>query len=113
MFSIIFRSWHASCNTKTIFYPGVDMSRPVYDKDATMNHKLNWIAVLLAGLLATSNAAADNAATRQGNDSAREEARVATEAAARQSAEAVREANRLDLDIRLIGPTSKKIAGDR
>lgn len=43
----------------------------------------------------------------------REQARAANEQAAAQAIEAVLEANRLDLDIKLIGPTSKKIARDR
>jgi len=43
----------------------------------------------------------------------RERARKANEAAAKQAAAAIVADNRLDLDIRLVGPTSKKVAGDR
>lgn len=43
----------------------------------------------------------------------REQARAANEQAAEQAVAAVLETTRLDLDIKLIGPTSKKIARDR
>ena len=44
---------------------------------------------------------------------ARQQAKAATEAAAREAAASVKDANRLDIDIQLVGPTSVKIAGKR
>ena len=76
------------------------------------------IAALLAAALP---AHADDAprmdaarpAARNAANLHREQARAANEQAAEQAVAAVLETTRLDLDIKLIGPTSKKIARDR
>lgn len=46
-------------------------------------------------------------------DASKAQAREANEEAAREASEAIDAATKLDLDIRLIGPTSVKIAGER
>jgi len=79
------------------------------------------LALALAGLLALNTAFAQDAATTEADDitvvdtdeTNRDRARKAAKAAAEEAVEAMRSENRLDLDIRLIGPTSVKIAGDR
>jgi hypothetical protein len=72
-----------------------------------------WTAgLLLAGLLAAGNGAAGEDSTASA-ERTREHARAAVEAAARDAARAIRDSNQLDLDIRLIGPTSETIASDR
>jgi uncharacterized membrane-anchored protein len=76
---------------------------------------MRWTAVLLTAVLACS---ASHAEERRPNDkkaateTQRELARDAVESATRKAVEAVLESNRLDLDIRLIGPTSVKVAGN-
>lgn len=91
------------------------------DKDAEMKHKLTRAtALILAGMLAcNANAAEDDTPTKEADPTVvdatrlnRERAREATEQAARQAVQAVLESTKLDLDIRLIGPNSVKIAGD-
>ena len=75
-----------------------------------------WTALLLAAVLASSASYAeeqqphDKKAT---TETQRELAKDAVESATREAIEAVLENNRLDLDIRLIGPTSVKVAGSR
>jgi hypothetical protein len=69
--------------------------------------------MLLAGLLAGGNSLADERSGGASSDKTREQAREAVETAAREAAQAVRASNQLDLDIRLIGPTSVTIASDR
>jgi hypothetical protein len=90
-------------------------------KDATMNSIYSRALILaLTGLLAVNTGFADEAADKKAAQSAavnsaethRELAREANKAAAEQAANALIEETRLDLDIRLIGPTSVKIAGD-
>jgi len=77
---------------------------------------MRWTAMLLTAVLACS---ASHAEERQPNDTKattetqRELAKDAVESATRKAIEAVLETNRLDLDIRLIGPTSVKVAGNR
>ena len=53
------------------------------------------------------------ASTEKTASNPRERAENANSRAAEQAIEAVLDANRLDLDIKLIGPTSKKIVSDR
>lgn len=86
-----------------------------------MNTHLNRsLALALAGVLACGTGFAEDDETTISGDAAvlstdevnRERAREAVEAAAAEAAEAVRAAIRLDLDIRLVGPTSVKIAGE-
>ena len=75
----------------------------------------------LAGLLAFNLSFADEVAPEETAKATvvdtdtvnRELAREANMAAAEQAVAAVLEETRLDLDIRLIGPTSVKIAGDQ
>lgn len=75
----------------------------------------------LASMLAINVSFADeivvtealDAATMSTDDVNRDLARVANTAAAEKAVEAVLADTKLDLDIRLIGPTSVKVAGDR
>lgn len=69
--------------------------------------------LLIAGLLAAGTAGAADGKDHDSNTAARQRAKAATEAATREAVAAVRDANRLDLDIRLVGPTSVKIADKR
>ena len=79
------------------------------------------LILALAGLLAFNSSFADEVALNEApkptvvdTDTVnRELAREANTAAAEQAATAVIEENKLDLDIRLIGPTSVKTAGDQ
>lgn len=79
------------------------------------------LALSLAGLLACNSGLADEVAadsepkatTVDTEKVNRELAQIANKSAADQAAKSVIEATRLDLDIRLIGPTSVRIAGDR
>ena len=78
-----------------------------------MKHSTRWMRVLaLGGLLAAGAGWADDHA-RESRAVSREHARQAQEAAAREAAKAVKNATELDLDIRLIGPTSLKVASGR
>ena len=90
-----------------------------------MNGRNSWALAVIAGLLigpaasaAEPAAGADSDVAREIEDRAiseahRDRAREANEHAAREAIESIGAGNRLDLDIRLIGPTSTKIAGDR
>lgn len=87
-----------------------------------MKHPMTKATVLLlASVLAVNTGwSEDKASEAAGKASAvenaqlnRDRARIANEAAAAEAAEAVLESTRLDLDIRLIGPTSIRVAGDR
>jgi hypothetical protein len=81
-----------------------------------------YLAILLAALVAVSMPAfadqapqqdASTAAAHPATTASRDQAKKANTRAAEQAIEAMLEANRLDLDIKLIGPTSTKIARDR
>ena len=76
-------------------------------------HRRWTVGLLLAGLLAAGNGVADDKAGADSGDRAREQGRNAVETAAREAARALQDSNQLDLDIRLIGPTSVKIADGR
>ncbi len=85
-----------------------------------MNDKTQWmIALALAGLLAAPVAWANDDVAEDGErmespgETSKTQAREANEAAACEASKAIEAANRLDLDVRLIGPTSVKIAGQR
>lgn len=88
-----------------------------------MNKVLKWTTVLAFTALGAFANAADTdsraAEAHQVSESSKpaaanlERARRANAEAARLAAESVRAQTQLDLDIRLIGPTSVKIAGDR
>ncbi len=79
------------------------------------------LILALAGLLAFNLSFADEAAPKEAEKTAimdtntvnRALAHEANKTAAEQAVAAVIEETRLDLDIRLIGPTSVKIAGDQ
>ena len=72
------------------------------------------LGILLSGSIAfAQETGTDQAAVDSAAETGRELAREANERAAEEAAKAVRAANQLDLDIRLIGPTSVKIAGDQ
>lgn len=78
-------------------------------------------ALLLASVLAVNTVWSEDKASEAASKTPavenaqlnRDRARIANETAAAEAAKAVLESNRLDLDIRLIGPTSIRIAGDR
>ena len=74
------------------------------------NYKRWTLALALGTFLAAPLAWADESDSET-RDTSREQAREANEEAARDAAEAVKAATQLDLDIRLIGPTSLKVAG--
>lgn len=87
-----------------------------------MNHKRTLVAgIALAGLLAVNAAIGDEIVvteardknTIQADDQQRDLARKANEAAVEKAIEDVLASTKLDLDIRLIGPTSVMIASDR
>ena len=85
-----------------------------------MNDKTKrMIALALAGLLAgpvawtNDNVAEDGERMESPRETSKNLARVANEAAAREASMAIEAGTRLDLDIRLIGPASVKIAGQR
>jgi len=87
-----------------------------------MNHKQVVIAGLaLASLLNIGPVIADELVATESQDTvkisasqvSRDQLKKANTAAAEKAAEAVLADTKLDLDIRLIGPTSVKIAGDR
>ncbi len=83
------------------------------DKDEPMRKDTRWIWTLaLSGVLAAPAGWANETAAAS-RETSREQAREANEAAAREAADAVRSATRLDLDIRLIGPTSLTVADRR
>jgi len=87
-----------------------------------MNDKRPLLAgMALAGLLAVNAATGDeivvtetrDESTIQVDEQQRNLARKANEAAVEKAVEDVLASTKLDLDIRLIGPTSVKIASDR
>ena len=85
-----------------------------------MHDKTQWMTALaLAGLLAapvawTNDDIAENDERMElPRETSKNQAQEANAAAAREASQAIEAANRLDLDIRLIGPTSVKIAGER
>jgi len=87
-----------------------------------MNDKRTLVAALaLAGLLAVNAAIGDeivvtetrDESTIQADEQQRNLARKANEAAVEKAVEDVLASTKLDLDIRLIGPTSVMIASDR
>jgi outer membrane receptor for ferric coprogen and ferric-rhodotorulic acid len=72
----------------------------------------------IVGVLFSNVASAENSATTESSTvnvakESLEQAKRANEAAAEAAVETVLADTRLDLDIRLIGPTSVKIASDR
>lgn len=85
-----------------------------------MNDKAKWMYALVAtSLLAAPPGWAKDEPPETGDpidsaaEASREQAREANAEAAREASEALEAATRLDLDIRLIGPRSVKIAGKR
>jgi len=83
------------------------------------SHAHQCLTLLLAGALALNSAAAgDRPAGADDSEHlapavfSRNQLKAAVEAAAREAAESVKASSRLDLDIRLIGPTSVKVAAD-
>ena len=77
-----------------------------------MTKNTRWIPVLALGsiLLASSGWANNNEATEDTRMTSREQAREANETAVKAAAVNLREAPQLDLDIRLLGPTSLKVS---
>ncbi len=91
-----------------------------------MTHRINpgrMTATVLVAMLLTTAAIADTettvavtaetSAVSASNEISRERAEKATTVAAEKAIAAVIADTKLDLDIRLIGPSSTKIAGDR
>ncbi len=85
-----------------------------------MNPAVMATVLLFAGSVGTAPAMADDRGALDANEisfaqieeSSKEHAALANEAAVEEAAQAIRAATRLDLDIRLIGRTSVLIAGD-
>lgn len=77
-----------------------------------MTKNTRWIPVLALGsiLLASSGWANNNEDTEDTRMTSREQAREANETAVKDAAVNLREATQLDLDIRLLGPTSLKVS---
>ena len=77
-----------------------------------MTKNTRWIPVLALGsiLLASSGWANNNEDTEDTRVTSREQAREANETAVKDAAVNLREATQLDLDIRLLGPTSLKVS---
>ena len=71
------------------------------------------LSVLFASVASAENTATTESSTVNVEKESREQGKQANETAAEAAVEAVLADNRLDLDIRLIGPTSVKIASDR
>ena len=81
-------------------------------KDTIMTKNTRWIPVLALGsiLLASSGWANNNEDTEDTRMTSREQAREANETAVKDAAVNLREETQLDLDIRLLGPTSLKVS---
>ena len=81
-------------------------------KDTMMTKNTRWIPVLALSsiLLASSGWANNNEDTEDTRVTSREQAREANETAVKDAAVNLREATQLDLDIRLLGPTSLKVS---
>ena len=81
-------------------------------KDTMMTKNTRWIPVLALGsiLLASSGWANNNEDTEDTRVTSREQAREANETAVKDAAVNLREETQLDLDIRLLGPTSLKVS---
>jgi len=77
-----------------------------------MTKNTRWIPVLALSsiLLASSGWANNNEDTEDTRVTSREQAREANETAVKDAAVNLREATQLDLDIRLLGPTSLKVS---
>jgi len=77
-----------------------------------MTKNTRWIPVLALGsiLLASSGWANNNEDTEDTRMTSREQAREANETAVKDAAVNLREETQLDLDIRLLGPTSLKVS---
>ena len=77
-----------------------------------MTKNTRWIPVLALGsiLLASSGWANNNEDTEDTRMTSREQAREANETAVKDAAVNLREEPQLDLDIRLLGPTSLKVS---
>jgi len=71
------------------------------------------VGVLFANVASTENSATTESSTIDVAKESLEQAKRANEAAAEAAVETVLADTRLDLDIRLIGPSSVKIASDR
>lgn len=126
LFLLVYSCWHGLCNR---FYmeTNIDGRKPV-DNIVGIQKMTNLInpgrtitATLAAILLATTaiadtdtivTIATDAAAMVASDQVSRDRAENATTVATEQAIAAVLAETKLDLDIRLIGPTSKRIAGD-
>ena len=77
-----------------------------------MTKNTRWIPGLALGsiLLASSGWANNNEDTEDTRMTSREQAREANETAVKDAAVNLREETQLDLDIRLLGPTSLKVS---
>lgn len=127
LFLLSFQCWHGLCIR---YYKefNIDSKNPVDNNVGIqiMRHQINpgrTITVALATILlctaaiadtdATITVAADAAAEVASDQASRDRAEIATTVAAEQAIASVLSNTKLDLDIRLIGPTSTRIAGDR
>ena len=105
--------WHGACTRREPIYwiRGRIVAAGSMNKDETMTNYKRWTQALAMGILLAAPAAWADESDAESRETSREQARAANEDAARDAAEAVKAATRLDLDIRLIGPTSLKVAG--
>ena len=126
LFYLIFLSWHGICNRDSIETRNLRRhpsgSRRRQTLEIEMKNKPTLVTgLLLAGLLAVSTTFADEVVatetrddtTMRSSDVQRDRAKEANASAAEKAAEAVLADAKLDLNIRLIGPTSVKIAAER
>ena len=127
LFLIVFPCWHGLCNRSYKEF-NIDSNNSVesFVGIQKMTHKINpgrTITTALAAILLTATAvadtettvtvAADAPAVVASDEVSRDRAEKVTTAATEQAIAAVLADTKLDLDIRLIGPTSTIIAGDR
>jgi hypothetical protein len=124
LFLFAFQSWHGIC-IRDVIEPifGDAWAAEIHEsKENEMHRKQVMIAGLaLASLLSISPVFADEVVVTETADTAtistdqvtRNLLKKANTAAAEKAAEAVIADTKLDLDIRLIGPTSVKIASER
>lgn len=127
LFLNAFPCWHELCNRFHMEF-NFDSENPVDNIVGIqkMKHLINpgrtMTAALVAILLSTAAIAdtdttvtvtADTAAVIASDQVSRDRAEKATTVATDQAIAAVLANTKLDLDIRLIGPTSTRIAGDR
>lgn len=115
---MVFQSWHGICIGKYIDF-GPDGPTPITRMNDMQITKTLTIGLIVALSLAVATARAGESADSEipckanevSTGMEKEIAADAIKAAADEAARSVLKETRLDLDIRLIGPTSPRIAG--